>query len=72
MLPDMDGLALADLLTVRQPNLKCLFISGYSADVISKNGKLDDGVHFMAKPFTAQELTEKTKQVLAAPGVVPE
>lgn len=65
MLPDMDGRALAELLTARHSGLKCLFMSGFSADIISRNGKLEDGVNFIAKPFTAKELTEKARCVLA-------
>lgn len=65
MLPDMDGRALANLLTARYAGLKCLFMSGFSADVISRNGQLDEGLQFIAKPFTAKELTEKAARALS-------
>jgi two-component system cell cycle sensor histidine kinase/response regulator CckA len=41
-------------------------MSGYTADVISNRGVLDDGVHFLQKPFKMQDLAVKVRQVLEA------
>ncbi|MEP7215726.1 MAG: hypothetical protein ABI782_05685 [Anaerolineaceae bacterium] len=51
-MPEMNGRELADELQSRHPNLKCLFVSGYTADIIARQGVLDEGVSFLEKPFT--------------------
>ena len=40
-------------------------MSGYTADVLAPHGVLDEGLHFLQKPFTIPALTEKVRQVLA-------
>jgi CheY-like chemotaxis protein len=64
VMPGMSGRALAERLTERRPGLRCLFISGYTADVIASRGVLDDGVDFLAKPFTRDELARKVRAIL--------
>jgi PAS domain S-box-containing protein len=64
VMPGMSGRALAERLTERRPGLRCLFISGYTADVIANRGVLDDGVDFLAKPFTRDELARKVRAIL--------
>ena len=39
-------------------------MSGYTADVIAHNGVLDEGVHFIQKPFSIQDLAVKVREVL--------
>ncbi|MCF8077571.1 MAG: hypothetical protein K9K87_15575, partial [Desulfotignum sp.] len=46
------------------PNIKLLFMSGYTTDVIAHQGILDDGVAFIQKPFSMAEMTEKLREVL--------
>ena len=46
------------------PNLKCLFTSGYKADVITHHGVLDEGVYFIQKPFSRKDLTAKVRETL--------
>jgi two-component system cell cycle sensor histidine kinase/response regulator CckA len=41
------------------PDLKCLFMSGYTANVIAHHGVLDSGMHFIQKPFSRQSLAKK-------------
>ena len=65
VMPEMNGRDLARQLLGRYPNLKCLFMSGYTADVLAPHGVLDEGLHFLQKPFTIPALTEKVRQVLA-------
>lgn len=64
IMPEMNGRDLADHLLTIQPDLKCLFMSGYTANVISHRGVLDAGVNFMQKPFTSKELASRVRQVL--------
>jgi two-component system, cell cycle sensor histidine kinase and response regulator CckA len=58
-MPEMNGRDLARILLERHPRLKCLFMSGYTANVIAHHGVLDEGVHFIQKPFSRQDLTSK-------------
>jgi len=64
IMPEMNGRDVARRLLSLYPSLKRLFMSGYTADVIAGHGVLDDDVHFLQKPFTMGELTEKVRKVL--------
>jgi PAS domain S-box-containing protein len=64
IMPEMNGRELADRLLVSQPWIKCLFMSGYTADIIAHQGVLDAGVHFLQKPFSHAALSAKVRQVL--------
>lgn len=63
----VNGRALADAARSAQPALRVLFTTGYTRDAILHNGVLDDGVHFIAKPFTLTALAEKIRDVLNTP-----
>ncbi len=68
VMPGMNGQELAARLAERQPGLKCLFLSGHTADVIArKAGVLEDGIFFLQKPFTGRALADKVRRVIAAP-----
>jgi two-component system cell cycle sensor histidine kinase/response regulator CckA len=64
VMPDMDGRMLAQKLLSACPKLKCLFMSGYTADVIARHGVLDTGVHFIQKPFTSDALAAKVRETM--------
>jgi len=64
VMPGMNGRDLARNLLSSFPNMKRLFMSGYTADVIAKQGVLDEGVHFIQKPFSAAALADKVRAVL--------
>ncbi len=64
VMPGMNGRELRELLRATNPTLKCLFMSGYTADIITQQGILHDGIEFMQKPFTIQGITEKARAVL--------
>jgi len=64
VMPEMNGRDLAKKLLSLYPNLKRLFMSGYTADVIAHHGVLDEGVHFIQKPFTVKDLAAKIREVL--------
>ena len=64
VMPVMDGRQLSEQLKGRFPGLKTLFMSGYTADVIAHRGVLEEGVHFIQKPFSLQELGRKVRGIL--------
>jgi len=64
IMPEMNGRDLADNLLSNLPQLKCLFMSGYTSDIITKQGILADGVHFIQKPFSKKDLASKIRIVL--------
>lgn len=68
VMPEMNGRELAARLADIVPQLKCLFVSGYTANVIAHHGVLDEGVHFMQKPFSSRELAAKVRGVLETGG----
>lgn len=64
IMPEMNGLELAKRLQSEFPDLKCLFMSGYTADAIAHRGVLSEGVHFIQKPFAIHTLSAKLRQLL--------
>ena len=64
IMPEMNGRMLTEKLIINRPGLKCLFMSGYTANVISHHGVLDDGVHFIQKPFAKRDLAAKIRIAL--------
>jgi PAS domain S-box-containing protein len=63
VMPGMNGRKLADRLLERDPNLKCLFMSGYTDGVMGNGGILDETVHFLQKPFSPKALADKVRRV---------
>ena len=66
IMPEMNGRDLANKLASICPDIKCLFMSGYTANVIAHRRVLDDGVNFIQKPFSIQDLASKVREVLDA------
>jgi PAS domain S-box-containing protein len=64
IMPEMNGRDMAKKIGDIRPGLKCLFISGYTADVIAQKGLLDEGVNFLQKPFSMKSLATKVRMVL--------
>lgn len=56
VMPKMNGRDLSKELIKLCPNLKYLFISGYTANVIAHHGVLDEGLNFINKPYSKQDL----------------
>jgi DNA-binding NtrC family response regulator len=63
-MPEMNGRDLAMHLEPLYPNLKCLFMSGYTATAIAQHGVLDEDVMFIQKPFSLDELNGKVRMAL--------
>jgi nitrogen-specific signal transduction histidine kinase/CheY-like chemotaxis protein len=68
VMPEMNGRDLAKHLTGLFPDIKLLFMSGYTANVIAHQGVLDEKVAFIQKPFSMKDLAEKVREVLDTPG----
>ena len=66
IMPEMNGHELAERLVSIKPDMKCLYMSGYTANVIAKHGVLKEGVHFIQKPFSIEDLAVKVREVLDA------
>ncbi len=64
IMPEMNGRKLAANLQAVYPDLACLFMSGYTADVIADHGVLAAGVHFIQKPFSIKDLGQIVHQAL--------
>ena len=64
VMPGMDGRQLAKRISAVKPNVKVLFMSGYTSDVIAQRGVLDEGVQFLSKPFTRDDLARKVHEML--------
>ena len=68
----MNGRQLADEARRRRPALKVLYATGYTRNAIIHQGRLDAEVELLTKPFTAEALARKVRQILdAQPSVVP-
>jgi two-component system cell cycle sensor histidine kinase/response regulator CckA len=68
IMPQMSGRELADQLKARRPDLKVLYISGYTNDIIAQHGILEPGTELLQKPFTQDSLGQKVRAVLDARG----
>ncbi|KAF0189080.1 MAG: signal transduction histidine kinase nitrogen specific [Desulfobulbaceae bacterium] len=64
IMPEMNGRDLALQLAALCPSMKQLFMSGYTADVITHQGILDEGVEFIQKPMSLMDLAAKVRKVL--------
>ncbi|MEE4359234.1 MAG: PAS domain S-box protein [Desulfococcaceae bacterium] len=64
VMPEMNGRDLAKKIKLLQDGIRCLFMSGYTANVIAHHGVLEPGVHFIQKPFTKKSLALKIRKIL--------
>ena len=72
IMPGMNGRELAQRISEIRPNVKTLYMSGYTENVIGHNGMLDDGVCLLQKPFNLRDLKSKVREVLDATPTPPE
>jgi len=64
VMPEMNGKDLAARIRSIRPDIRLLFMSGYTANVIVHQGVLEDGIDFIQKPFSLQNLAAKVREVL--------
>jgi PAS domain S-box-containing protein len=65
IMPEMKGPALREKVRALRPNIKVLYMSGYTSDVIVNHGVLEEGVNFIQKPFNMEDLGRKVHDVLS-------
>ena len=64
VMPGMSGRELANYLTTKRPDMRVLYMSGYTRDAIMHRGVLDDGISFIEKPFSQEALMRKLRELL--------
>jgi PAS domain S-box-containing protein len=67
VMPTMGGRQVAERLCATRPDLRVLYVSGHVDNAIARQGVLDPGVHYLAKPFTADALVAAVDAELARP-----
>jgi PAS domain S-box-containing protein len=67
VMPGLTGPALADAICRRYPDLRVLYVSGYTQDAILNRGTLDSGIELLPKPFTASGLLDRVRAILDGP-----
>jgi two-component system, cell cycle sensor histidine kinase and response regulator CckA len=60
----MNGMQLYKKISETRPEIKSIFISGYTSNVIAHNGRLDEGINFIQKPFSISDFSKKVRDVL--------
>lgn len=64
IMPGMNGRELRDRVAALKPGLRCMFMSGYTAEVIAHQGVLEDDIQFLQKPFTVEALARRVREVM--------
>ncbi|MBF0398704.1 MAG: response regulator [Desulfobacterales bacterium] len=64
IMPEMDGKDLSAKILSLYPNIKCIFMSGYTDEIISHQNELKKSGHFIQKPFSIEEIASKVRKVL--------
>ena len=67
VMPELNGRELAQRLAPRRPDMRILFMSGYTDHAVLRDGDAKIGDRFLQKPFTPESLTRKVRQVLDTP-----
>ena len=65
VMPEMNGRELAEQVLTLHPNMKTLFMSGYTANIIADHGVLDEDAYFIPKPFSSKDIAIRVHQALS-------
>ncbi len=65
IMPEMNGRDLATRLAGERPEIRCLYVSGYTTDIIAPHVVLEEGDHFIDKPFSRKVLATRLREILA-------
>jgi two-component system cell cycle sensor histidine kinase/response regulator CckA len=68
VMPEMDGLQLAEKVAGAHPGMKIILMSGYTEHAVMRQRSVPPGIHFVHKPFTPTALRAKVREVLASDG----
>jgi len=71
VMPEMSGPMLADRLAVARPDMRVLYMSGYTDSAVIRDGVLEPGTAYLQKPFNPDSLAREVRKVLDAPLRVP-
>jgi two-component system, cell cycle sensor histidine kinase and response regulator CckA len=64
VMPQMSGVKMAEKIKEKLPDVKVLFISGYTEETIGRHGKFDSTISFLQKPYTPIELAKMVRKIL--------
>lgn len=64
ILTGMNGKELAKIMSGKRPEMKVLFTSGYTGELISRSGILDEGINFIGKPYSAYSLAQTIRNII--------
>ena len=67
VMPGMNGKEMADRIKAMNPEIKVLFMSGYTADIVAQRGIVEEGLFYIQKPLDMMELHEKISRILDVP-----
>jgi len=65
VMPGMNGRQMMERINVIRPGIRTLFMSGYTRDLVAQRGVVDEGMHFIQKPFNMNSLADKINSVMA-------
>lgn len=65
IMPDGSSKPVYDKMRAIRSDIKAIFISGYTEDILKETGMIAEGLHFLQKPFLPAELASKVREVLA-------
>lgn len=68
IMPIMNGKEMVEQIARLRPDIRVLYMSGYTSDIIARKGVLDEGMNFLMKPFNLNSLNNKVKEVLSDTG----
>ena len=71
VMPGLGGRQVAEKLLQKRPEMRVLYLSGYTGEAVVRQGVLQDEVSFLQKPFTPVGLAQKVREVLDAPQGFP-